>query len=149
MCIPLRVREYDISTKVVTILLRGLGFINGVALSKDKSIVLVDENSTGKIVRYCLKGPRTGQNYTFIDLTGYPNNIRRNSKGEFWVALHSKRLWQTYVTPIKLRKNGQVLEVSEDVESKTLEFISEVEEKNDKLWIGSVMVPFVGFYGLS
>ncbi|KAF3658624.1 Type-a response regulator [Capsicum annuum] len=108
MCIPLRVREYDISTKVVTILLRGLGFINGVALSKDKSIVLVDENSTGKIVR-----------------------------------------WQTYVTPIKLRKNGQVLEVSEDVESKTLEFISEVEEKNDKLWIGSVMVPFVGFYGLA
>ncbi|PHT89449.1 hypothetical protein T459_04562 [Capsicum annuum] len=108
MCIPLRVREYDISTKAVTVFLRGLGFINGVALSKDKSIVVVDENSTGKILR-----------------------------------------WQAHVTAIKLRKDGQVLEVLEDVESKTLEFISEVEEKNDKLWIGSVMVPFVGFYGLS
>ncbi|PHT34702.1 Protein STRICTOSIDINE SYNTHASE-LIKE 10 [Capsicum baccatum] len=90
MCIPLPVGEHDKSTKAVTVLLRGLAFANGVALSKDKSIVLVAENSTSRIVRYWLKGPSAGQHYTFIDLTGYPENIGKNSKGEFWVACIQK-----------------------------------------------------------
>ncbi|PHT37238.1 Protein STRICTOSIDINE SYNTHASE-LIKE 10 [Capsicum baccatum] len=176
-----RLMKYDKSTKAVTVLLRGLAFANGVSLSKDKSFVLVAETSTGRIVRYWLKGPHAGKHGTFADLTGYPDNIRRNSKGEFWVALHSKRSllsklvtsnswlgktalklpvsiqqlhfmlvgWQAHATAIKLSEDGQVLEVLEDVESNTLKFISEVEEKNGKLWIGSVMVPFVGVYELS
>ncbi|PHT68731.1 Protein STRICTOSIDINE SYNTHASE-LIKE 10 [Capsicum annuum] len=154
MCIPLHVGEYDKSTKEVTVLLRGLAFANGVALSKDKSIVLVAENSTGKIVRYWLKGPRAGQYYTSIDLTGYPDNIERNSKGELlfsklvtfnsWlgktvlkhpVSIQQQHFilvrWQAHVTAIKLSEDGQVLEVLEDFESKTLECISEVEDKND------------------
>ncbi|PHU19516.1 Protein STRICTOSIDINE SYNTHASE-LIKE 10 [Capsicum chinense] len=167
MFIPLRIGEYDKSTKVVTVLLRGLSFANGVALNKDKSIVLVAENSTGRIVRYCLKGPRAGKHYTFINLTGYPDNIERNLKEEFWVALHSKILLLSKLVtfnswlgktvlkhPISIQQqhfieDGQVLDILEDVESKTLQFISKVEEKKDKLWIGSVMVPFVGVYGLS
>ncbi|KAF3681404.1 hypothetical protein FXO37_02937 [Capsicum annuum] len=108
MCIPLRIAEYDKSTKAVTVLLRGLAFANGVALSKEKSIILVAENSTGKILR-----------------------------------------WQAHVNAIKLSEDNQVLEVLEDIESKTLEFTSEAEEKNNKLWIGSIMVPFVRVYGLS
>ncbi|MCD7460224.1 Protein STRICTOSIDINE SYNTHASE-LIKE 10 [Datura stramonium] len=176
-----RLMKYDKSTKAVTVLLRGLAFANGVALSKDKSFVLVAETSTGRIVRYWLKGPHAGKHDTFADLPGYPDNIRRNSKGEFWVALHSKRSvlaklvtsnswlgrtmlklpftfqqlhyflvgWQPHATAIKLSEDGQVLEVLEDVESKTLKFISEVEEKNGKLWIGSVMVPFLGVHELS
>ncbi|KAF3618911.1 Protein STRICTOSIDINE SYNTHASE-LIKE 10 [Capsicum annuum] len=149
MCIPLRIAEYDKSTKAVTVLLRGLAFANGVALSKDKSIILVAENSTGRILRFWLKDPHAGQHYTFIDPTEYPNNIGRKSKWEFWVALHSKRLWQAHVNAIKLNEDDQVLEVLEDIESKTLEFTSEAEEKNNKLWIGSIMVPFVRVYGLS
>ncbi|KAF3658443.1 hypothetical protein FXO38_13195 [Capsicum annuum] len=105
MCIPLHVGEYDKSTKEVTVLLRGLAFANGVALSKDKSIVLVAENSTGKIVR-----------------------------------------WQAHVTAIKLSEDGQVLEVLEDFESKTLECISEVEDKNDwfSQWINLFLQVFPG-----
>ncbi|PHU03292.1 hypothetical protein BC332_28543 [Capsicum chinense] len=132
MCIPLHVGKYDKSTKEVTVLLRGLAFANGVALSKDKSIVLVAENSTSRIVRYWLKGPRAGQYYTSIDLTGYSDNIERNSKGEFWVACIQKIVvFKAHVTTIKLSEDGQVLEVLEDFESKTLECISEVEKKND------------------
>ncbi|MCI64983.1 strictosidine synthase 1-like, partial [Trifolium medium] len=35
-------------------------------------------------------GPHAGQVDTFAVLPGYPDNVRRNSEGEFWVALHAK-----------------------------------------------------------
>lgn len=36
----------------------------------------------------------------------------------------------------------------EDKEGKRLRFISEVEEKDGKLWIGSVLMLFLGVYDL-
>ncbi|MCD9560899.1 hypothetical protein HAX54_019722 [Datura stramonium] len=86
-----RLMKYDKSTKEVTVLLSGLAFANGVALSKDRSFVLVAETSTCRIMRYWLKGPHAGKHDTFAELPGFPDNIRINSKGEFWVALHAKR----------------------------------------------------------
>ncbi|PHT54561.1 hypothetical protein CQW23_09023 [Capsicum baccatum] len=70
-----RLMKYDISTKQVTLLLEGLSFANGVALSKDKTFVLVAETSACRILRYWLKGPNVGTHDTFA---------------QFWVALHSK-----------------------------------------------------------
>ncbi|PHU16665.1 hypothetical protein BC332_12360 [Capsicum chinense] len=81
-----RLMKYDTSTK----LLEGLSFANGVALSKDKTFVLVAETSACRILRYWLKGPNVGTHDTFAQLPGFPDNVRTNSRGEFWVALHSK-----------------------------------------------------------
>ena len=86
-----RLMKYDKSSKEVTVLLRGLAFANGVAMSKDRSFVLVAETTTGKIIRYWLKGPNAGKSDVFAEVPGYPDNVRRNSKGEFWVALHAKK----------------------------------------------------------
>lgn len=86
-----RLMKYDKSTKEVTVLLRGLAFANGVAISKDRTFVLVAETNNGKIIRYWLKGPNAGKSDVFAVAPGFPDNIRRNSKGEFWVALHSKK----------------------------------------------------------
>ncbi|KAF5938113.1 hypothetical protein HYC85_025619 [Camellia sinensis] len=173
-----RLMKYDKSSKEVTILLRGLAFANGVALSKDHSFVLVAETTTCKILRLWLHGPNGGNSDVFAELPGFPDNVRRNSEGEFWVALHSKKglladwvasnTWvgksllklplgfkqlhyllvggKPHATAIKLSEKGEILEVLEDSEGKSLRFISEVEEKNGKLWIGSVMMPFIGFY---
>ncbi|XP_059316150.1 protein STRICTOSIDINE SYNTHASE-LIKE 10-like [Lycium ferocissimum] len=85
-----RLMKYDKSTKQVTAVLRGLSFANGVALSKDRSFVLVAETSACRILRYWLKGPNVGTHDTFAELPGFPDNVRTNSKGEFWVALHAK-----------------------------------------------------------
>lgn len=82
--------KYDKSTKQVTILLRGLSFANGVALSKDRTFLLVAETSACRILRYWLKGPNVGTHDTFAQLPGFPDNVRINSRGEFWVALHAK-----------------------------------------------------------
>ncbi|XP_060189905.1 protein STRICTOSIDINE SYNTHASE-LIKE 10-like [Lycium barbarum] len=175
-----RLMKYAKSTKKVTVVLGGLAFANGVALSKDRSFVLVAETSSCRIVRYWLKGPYEGKHDTFAELPGFPDNIRINSRGEFWVALHAKRSvfaqlsisdlelgkallnlpfttqqlddllggGQPHATAIKLSEKGRVLEVLEDIEGKTLRSISVVEEKYGKLWIGSVMMPFLGVYGL-
>lgn len=174
-----RLMKYDKSSKEVTVLLRGLAFANGVAMSKDRSFVLVAETTTGKIIRYWLKGPNAGKSDVFAEVPGYPDNVRRNSKGEFWVALHAKKgphanwitsnSWvgktllklpltfkqlhklivvEAHATAIKLTEEGQVLEVLEDCEGKSMRFISEVEEHNGKLWLGSVMMPFIGVYDL-
>ncbi|KAL2895882.1 Protein STRICTOSIDINE SYNTHASE-LIKE 10 [Bienertia sinuspersici] len=86
-----RLIRYNKSTKEATVLVRNLAFANGVALSQDRSFVVVAETSSCRILRYWLKGPNAGQLETFAHLPGYPDNIRRNSKGEFWVALHAKK----------------------------------------------------------
>ncbi|KAL9155029.1 hypothetical protein ABFS82_10G155500 [Erythranthe guttata] len=85
-----KLMKYDISSKQVTILLQGLAFANGVALSKDRSFVLVAETTNRRILRYWLQGPNIGKHDTFVELPGLPDNVRRNQEGEFWVALHSK-----------------------------------------------------------
>lgn len=174
-----RLMKYDISSKKVTVLLRGLAFANGVAMSRDRSFVLVAETTTGKMIRYWLKGPNAGKSDVFAELPGYPDNVRRNSEGEFWVAVHSKKgplanfitsnswvgktllklpltfmqlhkliVLEPHATAIKLSEEGKVLEVLEDSGGKSVKFISEVEEHNGKLWIGSVLMPFMGIYNL-
>ncbi|OIT39778.1 PREDICTED: protein STRICTOSIDINE SYNTHASE-LIKE 10-like [Nicotiana attenuata] len=176
-----RLMKYNKSTKEVTVVLGGLAFANGVALSKDRSFLLVAETSACRILRYWLKGPNVGNHDIFAKLPGFPDNVRINSRGEFWVALHAKasplaRLiisdsWlgktllrefnfqqlhnllvggQPHATAIKLSEDGRILEVLEDVEGKTLRFISEVhEEENGKLWISSVIMSSLGVYDLS
>ncbi|XP_055824958.1 protein STRICTOSIDINE SYNTHASE-LIKE 10-like [Solanum dulcamara] len=162
-----RLMKYVKSTKKVTVLLGDLAFANGIALNKNRSFVLVTETTNFRILRYWLKGPLVGTHDIFADLPGFPDNIRINSRGEFWVALQAIRSvssisglgkfrftpqqmdeGQLHPTAIKLSEDGRVLEVLEDVEGKTLRSISEVEEKDGKLWIGSVVMPFLRVYGL-
>jgi sugar lactone lactonase YvrE len=45
-----------------------------------------------RIVKYWLKGPKAGSHEIFFDnLPGYPDNIRSDGRGGFWVALHTGR----------------------------------------------------------
>lgn len=63
--------------------------------------------------------------------------------------LHHILVGGPHATAIKLSEEGKVLEVLEDAEGKRLRFISEVDERQEKLWIASVMTPFLGVYNLS
>lgn len=172
--------KYDMSSKEVSVLLRGLAFANGVALSKDGSFVLVVETTACRVLRFWLEGPNAGKHDVFSELPGFPDNIRINQEGEFWVALHTKAAFfqklitsykwfgstllklplnfkqlhyllaggQPHATAVKLSSEGKILQVLEDVQGKTLRFISEVEEKDGKLWIGSVLTPYIGIHTL-
>jgi sugar lactone lactonase YvrE len=77
---------------VVTELLGGLQFANGVALAADGSYVAVAETGACRLQRVWRTGERAGRSEVFVDgLSGYPDNIALGSDGLVWVALPSPR----------------------------------------------------------
>ncbi|MDQ0494602.1 SMP-30/gluconolactonase/LRE family protein [Paenibacillus brasilensis] len=88
-----RLLKYDPATKQTTVLLEGLYFANGVALSADEDFVLVAESYHYQLARYWLKGPKKGTSDIFADnLAGFPDNITRDDQGHFWVGLFTTRI---------------------------------------------------------
>lgn len=85
-----RLLKYDIESRKVTVILDNLTFPNGVTLSQDGNFLLVAETTICRIMRFWLKTSKAGTLEVFANLPGYPDNIKRNQKGEFWVAIYSK-----------------------------------------------------------
>lgn len=171
--------KYNLATKEATVLIDHLRFSNGVAVSKDGTFVVVAECRTGILWRYWLKGSKAGTHELFADLPGWPDNVRCNEAGDFWVALHARRCWSEefltkhpwiryliirlpvpvqYVYKLLTGKpsgmilrygpDGAVKEVLEDQEGKVVKMVSEVEEHDGKLYIGSVLLPYIVIYTL-
>jgi len=173
-----RLLKYDPKTKETTVLLRDLQFPNGLSLSKDGSFFVFCEGSRGRLSRYWLKGEKAGTTDVFAILPGFPDNVRTNDKGEFWVAIHCRRTIYAHILSqwtqlrkflmklpisakyhylmqiggrlhaaiIKYSPNGELLEILEDTQGKVVRAVSEVEEKDGKLWMGSVLMPFIAVY---
>lgn len=122
-----------------------------------------------RLMRYWLAGPRTGEVEVFANLPGLPDNVRRNGKGQFWVAIdccrtpiqevlsHNPWIKNIYFRlPLKLNtlaqligmkmfavislfnEEGEILEVLEDRRGEVIKLVSEVKERDGKLWIGTV-----------
>lgn len=158
--------KYDPRTNKVSVLLKGLAFPNGVALSDDRSFLVVAESGTFKLLRFWLRGSKSSRRTAvevFSTLERSPDNIKKNSKGEFWVALNSGRelqnhgfmesrhetesafIWGTKdVVAAKYDREGKVIGVLDGKGGDSLDSVSEVEEHNGYLWIGSAMKPYVG-----
>ncbi|XP_057484232.1 protein STRICTOSIDINE SYNTHASE-LIKE 3-like [Actinidia eriantha] len=175
-----RVLKYNPNTKETTVLVRNIQFPNGVSLSKDGSFFVFCEGAPGRLQKYWLKGEKAGTLEVMAILPGFPDNVRTNEKGEFWVAVHCRRTMYSYMCAFypKLRKfllklpisakiqyllniggrihalvvkyspEGKLLKILEDVQGKVVKAVSEVEEKDGKLWMGSVLMPFVAVYHL-
>lgn len=87
-----RLLVYDPADGSTGVLLDGLQFANGVAVSADGSFVLVNETASYRVTRLWLAGKRAGQHEVLIDnLPGFPDNIVRGADGLFWVGLVSPR----------------------------------------------------------
>ncbi|KAI7990976.1 Protein STRICTOSIDINE SYNTHASE-LIKE 10 [Camellia lanceoleosa] len=86
-----RLVKYDPKSKKTTILLKNLTFPNGITLTKNGDFILVADTTNCKILRLWLKSSKSGIVEDFAHLLGFPDNIRRNLKREFWVTIHAKR----------------------------------------------------------
>lgn len=76
----------------VEVLLDGLAFANGVALTHDGDAVLVAETGAYRIVRLWLGGERAGQREVLVDnLPGFPDNLSTGPTGTVWVAMPTTR----------------------------------------------------------
>ncbi|KAK7850286.1 protein STRICTOSIDINE SYNTHASE-LIKE 3 [Quercus suber] len=176
-----RVLKYNPTTKETTVLVRNIQFPNGVSLSKDGSFFVFCEGAIGRLRKYWLKGEKAGTSEVLAILPGFPDNVRTNEKGEFWVAVHCRRNMYTYLCAlypqvrkfllklpvpakiqfllhiggrphgvvVKYSPEGKLLQILEDSQGKVVKAISEVEEKDGKLWMGSVLMPFIAVYNLN
>ncbi|KAJ1297149.1 hypothetical protein BS78_01G355900 [Paspalum vaginatum] len=143
-----RLLRYDARTKQVTVLKDGLPYPNGVAVSADRTHVVVAHTVPSQAFRYWLKGPKAGQYDLFADLPGYPDNVRRDARGGYWVALNQEKArLDATAAPVKhlvgVRLDADGVEHEELTAAKGVT-LSDVAEKDDQLWLGSVELDFVG-----
>nr|XP_043632472.1 protein STRICTOSIDINE SYNTHASE-LIKE 3 [Erigeron canadensis] len=175
-----RLLKYDPITKKATVLIHNLQFPNGVSLSKDGSFFVFAEGCKGRLLKYWLKGEKAGTTEVMAILPGFPDNVRTNANGEFWVAIHTRRSVYTHICAlhtklrtillklpipikfhyllsvggrlhaliIKYSPDGKILQILEDTQGKVVRAVSEVEEKDGKLWLGSVLMSFIAVYHL-
>lgn len=83
--------KYDPTTKETTTLLSNLTFANGVSVSKNGVFVLALESTRCRVNKYWLKTSKAGTSEVVTQLPGFPDNIKMNFKGEFWVGIYSRR----------------------------------------------------------
>ncbi len=160
-----RLLSYDRRTKETRLLMDGLYFANGVALSQDESFVLVNETYRYRIQRYWLKGKKAGSSDIFMNnLPGFPDNINRGSGSSFWLAMftvRNPRLDKLHPTPFikgivsklprflwpRPKPYGFVAEVSADgkfirsfhePEGSHLKEVTSVKEQGDWLYLGTL-----------
>ncbi|XP_030510115.1 protein STRICTOSIDINE SYNTHASE-LIKE 13 [Cannabis sativa] len=82
-----RLLRYDPPTKTTHVVLDGLAFPNGVQISRDHTFLLFTETTNCRLMKYWLEGPKTGHVEPIANLPGFPDNVRINENGQFWVAI--------------------------------------------------------------
>ena len=93
-----RILEYDPATQKTRVVVRGLSFPNGVALSPDERHLYVAETGRYRIWKVAVDaadldagaGPAQAQ-VLFDNLPGYPDNLMRGAEGRIWVGLSGPR----------------------------------------------------------
>lgn len=160
-----RLIRYDPATDQASVLLDGLYFANGVALSHDDGFVLVTETWRYRTRRLWLKGPKAGSDDIFMDnLPGFPDGIAADEQGGFWLALPTLRNavldriqpypwikslvarlpagWQPlperYGLVARLDEQGRVLESLHDPGGEQVFEITSVQPVGDALYLGTL-----------
>ena len=166
-----RLLAYSPERGDVRVLLDGLYFANGVAVSPAGDYLLVNETWRYRVLRYWLLGPRAGQSEVFMDnLPGFPDGISSNGRGVYWIALPSPRkadldflhrfplLKQAVATlPQALRpkavrygfvvgidENANVVANLHDTTGNHLREITSVQQVGDDLYFGSLSNDRIG-----
>ncbi len=145
--------------------LDGLAFANGVAIDPEGRFVLVAETARYRIRRYWLTGAHAGEADVLVDgLPGFPDGISQGTGGVFWIALASPRNAALDATaglplarkliarlpealgpkPARLTRvigvdaEGRVVHDLVDPEGVAYTVVTSVEERGDRLLLGSL-----------
>ena len=164
-----RLLKYDPATKVTSLVMDGLTFANGVAISENQQYVLVNETGSYRVLQYFIAGPKFGTTKVFIDnLPGFPDNIAKALDGGYWLDFASPRSnsldnlsnspflrkvvqrlpafmrpkASNYGHVIKISEKGKVIVDLQDP-SGAYPLTTGVLETADKLYISSLSAPHV------
>ena len=84
---------FDPASGDAEVIIEGLQFANGVAISEDQSFLLIAETGSYRILKHSLTGPAAGNTAVLVDnLPGFPDNINNGENGRFWVGLVAPRV---------------------------------------------------------
>lgn len=87
-----RIFRHDPISGETSVVIDGLNYANGVAVSEDQRFLLINELGSYRILRYWIEGPNAGTHEVIIDnLPGFPDNINNGLSGKFWVGLVAPR----------------------------------------------------------
>ena len=160
----------------VEVMLDGLRFANGVALSTDESYVAVAETAGRTVTRQWLTGPRAGDvDHLAQDLPGYPDNIARGSDGLIWVAIASPKdplLERLMTGPMlgrrlaarlpatmqpKPKRTARVMAFDDAgavvhdclLDASAFHMLTGVREHQGRVWVGSLHEPAIARFDLA
>ncbi len=87
-----RLLAYDPVSKQTRVLVDGIQFANGVALSPDGRYVLIVETGDSRVLRYHLRGERRGSVEAIVEgMAGFPDNLNRGRDGRYWIGFTKPR----------------------------------------------------------
>ena len=170
-----RVFSFDPKSKKSKLLMKGLHFANGIAISKKNDFLLVNETGKYRVLKYFLKGPKKGKTEVFLDnLPGFPDGISSNGEGIFWLALIEPRdklldhmlpfpslrklllqLPNSFTPPrpkygavFGFNDKGKVLYNFQDPDGKVFFAVTSAQQFGDKLYLGTLRNPYYGWLPL-
>ena len=73
-------------------------YLNGLTINADRSL------------RYWIKGPKADTSESLADLPVYPDNVKADDKGGFWVALH----WEKFDLPFGMESDLLAVRINTD-----------------------------------
>ncbi|CAO2205693.1 unnamed protein product [Urochloa humidicola] len=141
-----RIMRYDPRTNKVTLLQSGVMYPNGIAISADRTHLIVALTGPCKLMRYWIRGPNAGTSELFTSLPGYPDNVRPDGKGGYWVALHREineppSGKNNHLVAIRIGAEGERLQEMRG--PKDVRPTETVEREDGKIYLGSVELPYV------
>ena len=87
-----RIIQFDIDSGEAQVVMSGLSFANGVALSPQEDFILVAETGEYRIWKHWIAGDKAGTSEIVVpNLPGFPDNVHLGHDGRFWVGLTSPR----------------------------------------------------------
>ncbi|KAL6603043.1 hypothetical protein ACP70R_043404 [Stipagrostis hirtigluma subsp. patula] len=142
-----RIMKYDPKANQVTVLQSGVTYPNGIAISADRTHLVVSLTGPCKLLKVWIQGPKVGTSEMFADLPGYPDNIRPDGKGGYWVALHREKYElpfgkDNHLVAIRIGANGEKLQEMRG--PKEVRPTEVVEREGGKIYLGSVELSYIG-----
>ncbi|CAL5009949.1 unnamed protein product [Urochloa decumbens] len=142
-----RIMRYNRRTNKVTVLQSGVTYPNDIAISADRTHLIVALTGPCKLMRYWIRGPNAGTSELFTDLPGYPDNVRPDGKGGYWVALHREKNEKpngkedSHLVAIRIGAEGERLQEMRG--PKDVRPTETVEREDGKIYLGSVELSYV------
>ncbi|KAL4326323.1 hypothetical protein GQ457_11G027790 [Hibiscus cannabinus] len=143
-----RLLKYSAESKQVTVLSRNLSYPGGVAIDEEENFVLVSEFIANRTRKIWLQGLKPYKS-DIVNTQPRPGNIKKTRSDDFWMAA-GRRDGQTppklMAIGEKINADGNVMETADLEKLYGSKTVSEVQMFDNKLYIASPLVDFIGLY---